>query len=117
MVLAGVAALPAAASAHRRPTRAERRQITGVLGNPNCVVVIKSIEISTAGPYVLVHDTYCGQETWDTLKRLRRRRLDKPPISGQGLRCWVPTSVVRDLRLERYNGGPHPCARYGRAAG
>jgi len=105
----GVLAITPAAGAHRAPTRSESAAITAALHRPNVGIRsglcfhLRSIVISTAGPWARATLLPCNKNRGDTALAVLQRAHWKwrvRDVGTAGVGCTVaPARVRRDLRL------------------
>ena len=116
LLLAALAAItlaaPAVALAERPARPPEFGAINRLLGASERSLHTRLlwVHVSTRGPYALAY-LAGSQEAAIVLRGAGIRWRSLAVISDEGLRCGlVPTPVVADLDLERFNIGPKPCA-------
>lgn len=103
---------PAAALAERPATRSEVAAINRLLAPSEETLRVRLhwVRVSTRGPFALAYLTGEGQISAIVLRGAGQRWRSLAAISDEGLRCGlVPSRVVADLQLEKFNEGPHPC--------
>jgi hypothetical protein len=104
---------PAAALAERPATRTEFAAINRLLApsEETLHVNLDWVKVSTRGPFALAYLSGKGQISAIVLRGSGRRWRSLGAISDEGLRCGlVPSLVVADLHLEKFNEGPKPCS-------